>query len=60
MNRNDSGPQIVHDQSKPPVKWIGSPTDQTRPQTNVERLQRLLIVLGTIFTGNYGTGHTRE
>ena len=30
-----------------PGKWIGRSTNQNAPQRNVERLQRLLIVLGS-------------
>jgi hypothetical protein len=37
---------IVHRQPKRPVKWIGRPTNQTLHSVNVERLQRLLVMLG--------------
>jgi hypothetical protein len=32
-----------------PGKWIGGPTDQTRSQVNVERLQPLLVMFGCHF-----------
>jgi hypothetical protein len=35
-----------------PGKWIGRSTNQNAPQRNVERLQRLLIVLGSHFAGS--------
>ena len=37
---------ILHRQSKRPVKWIGRLIEETRHKGNVERLQRLLVVLG--------------
>jgi hypothetical protein len=38
---------ILHRQSKRPVKWgIGRLIEETRHNANVERLQRLLVVLG--------------
>ena len=39
---------MVHRQSKRPVKWgIGRLIEETHHNANVDRLQRLLIVLGT-------------
>jgi len=37
---------ILHRQSKRPVKWIDALSKKTRHNANVERLQRLLVVLG--------------
>ena len=45
-DRRGSGSHIVHRRYKRPVKGIGRPANETRPQANVERLQRLLGVLG--------------
>ena len=40
---------ILHRQSKRPVKWgIGRLIEETRHNANVERLQRLLVVFGSI------------
>ena len=38
---------IINRQSKRPVKWDRTPYRRNAPQVNVDRLQRILIVLGS-------------